>query len=152
MSTTRRCLQKDARAHNSEIVAVCSALNSRDVISVAADGTVIWWSVEATPQCIRLLQCGAPITAATYDRESRLLAVALNTGDIKIYAAETARIARTFTSILSGGVTCTHLAISPHSTHLLVADSLAIIRASETNCFLTFSAQIDFCRCSIYAV
>jgi len=116
-------------AHKKRIVAICSYLNSKDIITISADGTLGWWMVEGTAKLLKYMDCGEKISIATFNRESRLLALGLyETGSVKILDAETGSTARVFQNIARNESDFTVLEFSSNSAYLLTADTSLIIR------------------------
>ncbi|KAI6199328.1 hypothetical protein M3Y96_00615200 [Aphelenchoides besseyi] len=119
----------DTIAHADRIVAIFSDMNSKDVITIGADGMIVWWTMESTVKCVRYVRCAKSVACATFNRESRLLAVGVEeTGDVKVYDSATGTLARTFQQIARNRNKFTVLEFSPDSNYLLAADTSSIIR------------------------
>ncbi|KAI6212990.1 hypothetical protein M3Y94_00095700 [Aphelenchoides besseyi] len=122
-------LTTDTIAHADRIVAIFSDMNSKDVITIGADGMIVWWTMESVVKCVRYVRCAKSVASATFNRESRLLAVGVEeTGDVKVYDSATGTLARTFQHIARNRNRFTVLEFSPDSNYLLAADTSSIIR------------------------
>ena len=119
-------------AHKKRIIAICSYLNSKDIITISVDGTLCMWSVDGDVKLSKALDCGEQISVATFSRESRLIAIGLQeSGTVKIVDAETGSFARTFPNVAREESDFTLLEFSTNSAYLLTADTSAIIRVSH---------------------
>lgn len=106
-------------------------MNSKDIITISSNGTIYLWFIEAGAKLKKSLDCGDQISVATFNRESRLIAIGLHeTGVVKILDAETGSTARTFSNIACDESDFTLLEFSNNSAYLLTADTSAIIRVS----------------------
>lgn len=118
-------------AHKKRVVEICSYLNSCDVITMSANGSICLWAVESGVRLRKSLDYGDQISVATFNRESLLIAIGLHeSGTVKVLDAETGSTARVFPDIVQGENDFTLLQFSNNSAYLLTADTSGIIRVS----------------------
>lgn len=111
-------------------------MNSRDVFTVASNGTIGQWEVETSAKLKNFIDCGSKISVAAFNRDSRLLAIGMHeTGAVRILDAETGMTARIFKNIARDESDFTLLEFSNNSAYLLVADTSCIIRVKLQNNF-----------------
>ncbi|KAI6176244.1 hypothetical protein M3Y97_00777500 [Aphelenchoides bicaudatus] len=132
-------------AHKAQIVAIFSYLNSRDVVTVSANGTIGWWMVESAAKLKKFIDCGEKVSVATFSRESRLLAIGLHeVGNVHVLDADTGATARVFKNIARDESDFALLEFSNNSAYLLTADTSGIIRLID----LKSATLIGSIRCS----
>lgn len=110
-------------------------MNSRNVVTVSANGTIGWWEIESAARLKKFIDCGEKASVAAFSRESRLLAIGLHeTGGVQVLDADTGATARVFQNIARDENDFTLLEFSNNSAYLLTADNSGIIRVGVLAC------------------